>query len=136
MPLSALTCALNLRGYQFATIAETVLQPINGYYFKTRLANLKPLVAKKTVVMPGEFSIQTNLARDSMLLDTQVLDVHGQAWMHLGSVQVMRARLAWASTTIPVQLVNHHLCLVVRVSAGTNSPALDELFVIASSNAI
>ena len=134
--LSALTKALNQGGYQFATIDETVLQPINGLHFKTRFDNLKPLVAKKTVVKAGEFSIQTNLDRDSKVLDYQVLDEDGHDWKDLGSEEVKGDRFEWASTTIPEELVNHHLKLVVRVSAGTNSPALDELFVIASSNAI
>ncbi|ARY90788.1 MULTISPECIES: hypothetical protein [Lacticaseibacillus] len=134
--LSALTKALNQGGYQFSSIDETVLQPVNGLHFKTRFDNLKPLVAKKTVVKAGAFSINVTLDLESKVLDYQILDEDGHDWKDLGSEDVKSDRFEWASTTIPEELVNHHLKLVVRVAAGNNSPALDELFVIASNNAI
>lgn len=134
--LSALAKALNQGGYRFTTVDETVLQPVNGLSFKTRFDNLKPLVAKKAVIKAGDFSIGTSLDQDAKVLGYQVLDEDGHDWQDLGSEEIKNDRFEWASTTVPQELVNHRLKLIIRVSAGSNSPALDELFVIASNNAI
>ncbi|WP_162208331.1 hypothetical protein [Lacticaseibacillus saniviri] len=54
----------------------------------------------------------------------------------MGTEDLTKTTFSWASTTIPDELVDHNLTLQLNLRSSNNSPALDELFVTASNNAI
>lgn len=133
--LSTLIKLLYTADYSFKTVDETVLQPVNGLTFATKFHNGKELTNSLNVAAPGDFAISVPLAGQTVL-NYHVMDDEGHDWLDLGTDETQDDTFTWASTTIPEELVGHPLTLQVAVRSDENVPALDELFVIASSNAI
>lgn len=133
--LSVLVKILYTADYRFNTIDETVLQPIDGLAFETKYDDTSIIAVDQPVAQPGEFTISTPL-HGASVISYQVLDEENHNWLDLGSDSHEDDHFTWSSTTIPEELVGHALTLHLTVRAGENVPALDELFVIASNNAI
>ncbi|MFD1392540.1 hypothetical protein ACFQ3L_02915 [Lacticaseibacillus jixianensis] len=133
--LAAMIKVLYTADLTFATIDETVLQPVDGLSFATKFDSSKPLSTTVEIKSSGNIKLAVPLDHGSVV-DYQVVDDNGHDWKELGADSTDNDVLTWASTTIPGELVGAHLRLQVNVRTAENSPALDELFVIASSNAI
>lgn len=133
--LGAMIKVLYTADLSFATIDETVLQPVDGLSFATKFDNSKPLSTTVEIKSSGNIKLSVPLDHGSVI-NYQVIDDNGHDWKDLGADDTADDTLTWASTTIPNELVGAHLRLQVNVRAAENSPALDELFVIASNNAI
>lgn len=133
--LSAIIKALYNADYSFASVDETVLQPVNGLTFTPRYHNVSTLATTATVKEPGSFQLSLAL-QGGNVIEYHVFDDQGHDWQDLGTDDTQDDTFSWASTTIPEDLVDHPLNLQVTVRASENVPALDELFVIASNNAI
>lgn len=133
--LAAMIKVLYTADLTFATIDETVLQPVDGLSFATKFDSSKPLSTTVEIKSSGNIKLSVSLDHGTVV-GYQVLDDNGHDWKDLGADDTADDVLTWASTTIPGELVGAHLTLRVNVRTAENSPALDELFVIASSNAI
>ncbi|WP_125580456.1 MULTISPECIES: hypothetical protein [Lacticaseibacillus] len=122
-------------GLRFRTIDETVLQPVDGLAFTTKFDNGQPLATMAEIKSSGNVKLSLPLDHNNVV-DYSVLDDNKHDWKDLGTSDVQDDTFTWASTTIPDELVGQRLRLRVQVQASQSSPALDELFVIASTNAI
>jgi len=134
--LSALIKALYTANYTFKHLDDTVLQPVDQLTFPTKYNNAAPLATHVEVKQAGALQLDLALNAQDVVVGYHVLDDEGHDWMDLGSEAITPSSFSWASTTIPDELVGHNLELQVIVRSATNVPALDELFVIASNNAI
>lgn len=132
--LIALIKALYAAGYSFRTVDETVLQPVDGLNFTTKFDISQPQTASVTVEKAG--NIQLTAPVNGTVSSYHVYDEDNHDWMDLGSATRDGDKFTWASTSIPEDLVGQKLTLAVAVQSVDNVPAMDELFVIASSNAI
>ncbi|WP_125704742.1 hypothetical protein [Lacticaseibacillus daqingensis] len=133
--LSAMIKVLYTADLAFARIDETVLQPVDGLTFKTRYDNTQVRTATATARTAGDLTLTLPLT-EGVVLGYRVRDNSGSDWTNLGTADTTATAFTWTSNTIPENLVGHSLKLEAQVRTGENSPALDELFVIASSNAI
>lgn len=121
-------------GYSFRDISETVLQPVDGLTFNTKFDTSKPTTTSQQVVTAGNLVLQVPIS--GTVAGYHVLDENNHDWMDLGSDRMEGDQFIWESTSIPDELVGQTLTLAVSVRSVENVPAMDELFVIASSNAI
>ncbi|WP_155286932.1 hypothetical protein [Lacticaseibacillus zhaodongensis] len=121
-------------GYGFHDINETVLQPVDGLTFQTKFDTSKPITTSQKVTAPGSLVLRLNIS--GTVAAYHVLDENNHDWMDLGSDRMEGDEFVWESTSIPEELVDQTLTLAVSVRSVDNVPAMDELFVIASSNAI
>lgn len=121
-------------GYGFRSVDETVLQPVDGLSFNTKFDTSKPVTASKDVTAAGNIVLHVHVP--GPVAAYQVVDDEGHDWMDLGSDKLDHGDFIWESTSIPEELVGHELTLQVAARSVDNVPAMDELFVIASSNAI
>ncbi|MFD1430842.1 hypothetical protein [Lacticaseibacillus mingshuiensis] len=133
--LSLITKALYTADYSFKTVDETVLQPVDGLAFATREDDTKTVAKQQAVTQAGDIELTLDLGA-AALASYHVVDDQGHDWMDLGTDSQDGTILTWASTTIPDELVGHTLTLEAATRSDENVPALDELFVIASNNAI
>lgn len=121
-------------GYGFRTVDETVLQPVDGLTFNTKFDTSKPVTATKEVAEAGNLVLHVNVP--GPVAGYHVVDDAGHDWMDLGTDKLDHGDFIWESTSIPEELIGHELTLQVEARSVDNVPAMDELFVIASSNAI
>ncbi|WP_179396269.1 hypothetical protein [Lacticaseibacillus absianus] len=133
--LSAMIKVLYTADLGFKRIDETVLQPVDGLTFKTRYDNTQVRTVAETAREAGDLALTLPLTA-GVVLSYRVRDNNGDDWTELGTADTADRTFTWTSATIPPELVGHTLKLEAQVRTGENSPALDELFVIASSNAI
>ncbi|WDF83022.1 hypothetical protein PQ472_01900 [Lacticaseibacillus pabuli] len=132
--LSVLIREMYAAGYNFRTVDETVLQPVDGLTFTTKFDTSNAVSESEMVMEPGNLSISVELR--GTVSSYHVLDEDGHDWMDLGTASMDGDTFTWASTSIPGELVGQNLTLQANVRSAANVPAMDELFVIASSNAI
>jgi len=134
--LSTIIKVLYTADYRFLSIDDTVLQPIDQLSFKTKYDNTQPLTTTVHVDEPGNVQLSMDIDPNAVVVGYQILDDAGHDWMDLGTEDLTKTTFSWASTTIPDELVDHNLTLQLNLRSSNNSPALDELFVTASNNAI
>ncbi|KRM71913.1 hypothetical protein [Lacticaseibacillus brantae] len=134
--LSNMIKSLYTANYTFKQLDDTVLQPVDQLTFKTKYDNNVTISSHAHVVEAGNIELQVALNPHDVVTGYHVFDDAGHDWMDLGSEEVGATDFTWESTTIPEELVGNDLELQVAVRSINNAPALDELFVIASSNAI
>ncbi|WP_225046770.1 hypothetical protein [Lacticaseibacillus kribbianus] len=132
--LIALIKCLYTADLAFTSIDETVLQPVDGLHFKTRYTTVRTLNVTKTVA-DGSATLTVPLT-NAAVATYQVLDDHKRDWADAGTDSQDAQGFSWTTSTLPEELEGQNLKLVAQVRTGENSPALDELFVIASANAI
>ncbi|WP_461225153.1 hypothetical protein [Lacticaseibacillus suihuaensis] len=132
--LIALIKCLYTADFAFTTIDETVLQPVAGLSFKTRYTNVRTLNVTKTVA--NHTATLTVPLTNASVTAFSVLDDHKHDWADAGAANQDAQAFAWTGADLPEELEGQNLKLVAQVRTGENSPALDELFVIASANAI
>lgn len=133
--IAALTKLLATAGYEFASIDDTVMQPVADLTFATKYDNSKVVSGSAVVQTAGDITLTAPL-NGATPLAYHVKDDAGHDWLDLGTDEHDANTFSWSSTTIPEELVGHTLTLAVTVRALDNAPALDALFVIASNNAI
>ncbi|KRM56232.1 hypothetical protein [Lacticaseibacillus sharpeae] len=132
--LIAMVKELYAAGYAFRTVDETVLQPVDGLTFATKFDTSRPLLASATVQEAGNIRLAATI--NGTAAGYHVYDEEHHDWMDLGTDTREGDQFVWESTSIPEDLVGQKLTLAVSVQSVDNVPAMDELFVIASSNAI
>ncbi|WP_127849101.1 hypothetical protein [Lacticaseibacillus hulanensis] len=132
--LIALVKELYTAGYGFRTVDETVLQPVDGLTFATKFDTSLPVKAFATVQEAGDIRLAATI--NGTVAGYHVYDEDNHDWMDLGTDTRDGDQFIWESTSIPEELVGQQLTLAVSVQSVDNVPAMDELFVIASSNAI
>ncbi len=132
--LIAIIKALYAAGYAFRNVDETVLQPVDNLTFATKFDTSRPISVSQTVAEAGD--IRLAVAVNGTVASYHVFDEDGHDWMDLGTATRDGKQFIWESTSIPDELIEQKLTLSVAVQSVDNVPAMDELFVIASSNAI
>jgi hypothetical protein len=132
--LIAMVKELYTAGYTFRTVDETVLQPVDGLTFATKFDTSRPIKASATVQEAGDIRLAATI--NGTVAGYHVFDEENHDWMDLGTDTRDGDQFVWESTSIPEDLVGQKLTLAVSVQSVDNVPAMDELFVIASSNAI
>lgn len=132
--LSVLIREMYAAGYNFRTVDETVLQPVDGLTFTTKFDTSNTVSGSQMVMEPGDLSISVEVR--GTVSSYHVLDEDGHDWMDLGTASMDGDTFTWASTSIPGELVGQNLTLQANIRSAANVPAMDELFVIASANAI
>jgi hypothetical protein len=132
--LIAMVKELYTTGYTFRTVDETVLQPVDGLTFATKFDTSRPIKASATVQEAGDIRLAATI--NGTVAGYHVFDEENHDWMDLGTDTRDGDQFVWESTSIPEDLVGQKLTLAVSVQSVDNVPAMDELFVIASSNAI
>lgn len=121
-------------GYGFRTVDETVLQPVEDLTFTTKFDMSAPAQSSRRVEEAGNLVLHTDI--NGTVAGYHVLDEAGHDWLDLGTTKFEAGTFIWESTSIPEELVGQTLTLEVTARTADNVPAMDELFVIASANAI